>query len=72
MSGFGVKSPLRRAIITRDYIFNTAEELTNFLQGKFQDHENKLNVMIPEEQHVEGNFCQFSLNIEMGAEYSTD
>ena len=37
MSGFGVKTPLRRVIVTRDYFFNTAKELLVFLQDYFED-----------------------------------
>ena len=41
MSGFGVKSPLRRAIITDDFMFNTADELLIFLKSTFQDDQRK-------------------------------
>ena len=32
MSGFGVKAVLRRAIVTQDFFYNTAEDLLNFLK----------------------------------------
>ena len=41
MSGFGVKSPLRRAIVTNDFLFNTAEELELFLKETFKDDDRK-------------------------------
>ena len=33
MSGFGVKTPLRRGIITKDFMFNTAAELVVYLKN---------------------------------------
>ena len=41
MSGFSVKSPLRREIVTNDFMFNTAEELMSFLQNTFKDDDHK-------------------------------
>ena len=32
-SGFGVKSPLRRKIVTDDFVFNSAKELVLFLKS---------------------------------------
>lgn len=41
MSGFGVKSPLRRKIVTEDFFFETADELCEFLQETFSDDDTK-------------------------------
>ena len=41
MSGFGVKSPLRRLIIVEDYIFNSADELCKKMKVVFADDVEK-------------------------------
>ena len=53
MSGFGVKSPLRRAIVTDDFMFNSAQELENFLKEHFMNDDRKSYVTIPSEDLVE-------------------
>ena len=52
MSDFGVKDPLRRAIITRDFMFNSAHELENFLRAEFQHDNTKVYATIPDETLV--------------------
>ena len=37
MSGFGVKTPARREIVTNDFMFNSSEELFSFLELRFAD-----------------------------------
>ena len=36
MSAFGVKQPLRRAIMTEDFFFDTGSELTRYLKERFE------------------------------------
>ena len=48
MSGFGVKTPLRWAIVMEDFMFNTALELT-CLKKIFENDKNKLYQYIPSE-----------------------
>ena len=47
MSGFGVKTPLRRAIVTEDFMFNSAEELKIFLDKHFEEDSSKIYEVIP-------------------------
>ena len=35
MSAFGVKSPLRRAVVTQDFKYNCANDIKNFLEERF-------------------------------------
>ena len=49
MSGFGVNTPLKREIITNDFMFRTAEELCEYLEHRFENDESKLYVYIPED-----------------------
>ena len=35
MSGFGVKQPVRKAIIQKDWFFNSAEDIYHFLKLKW-------------------------------------
>ena len=37
MSGFGDKTPLRKAIIVDDFFFITAGDLTQFMLKKYED-----------------------------------
>ena len=46
MSGFGLKDPLRRAIITDDFFFNNAEELHQFLEERFREDPSKFYTII--------------------------
>ena len=43
----GVKTPLRKAIVTDDFLFNTSEELEAFLRNVFADDKNKHYCVIP-------------------------
>ena len=45
MSGFGVKSPLRRKIVVEDFFFGSADELCIFLQETFQDDPRKIYIL---------------------------
>ena len=47
MSGWGVKTPLRRAIVTEDFLYNTSEELATYLRNMFVDDEVKHYCVIP-------------------------
>ena len=49
MSGFGVKTPLWREIVTNDFFFNTAAELTSWLIKTFGDDESRYYKLILEE-----------------------
>ena len=49
MSGFGIKSPLRRKIVTDDFVFNYAEELVLFLKSLFYADTRKYYAIIPVE-----------------------
>ena len=53
MSGFGVKSPLRRKIITDDFYLENANELEVFLKGEFEDDDRKMYTSIKHEDLVE-------------------
>ena len=46
MSGFGLKDPLRRAIITDDFFFNNAEELHQFLEERFREDPSRFYTVI--------------------------
>ena len=42
MSGFGVKSPLRRKIVTEDFYFDKDVELKAALEEEFQEDDRKI------------------------------
>ena len=46
MSGFGVKTPLRREIVTNDFMFNSSLELFQFLESHFTADSFKIYVNI--------------------------
>ena len=46
MSGFGVKTPLRGAIVTDDFMFNTAAGLKIFLEKEFEEDHSKIYEVI--------------------------
>ena len=46
MSGFGLKDPLRRAIITDDFFFNNAKELHQLLEEHFREDPSKFYTVI--------------------------
>ena len=46
MSGFGVKSVLRRVIVTDDFIYNNAEELVSFSKETFKAEHHKYYKLI--------------------------
>ena len=50
MSGFGVKSPLRRAIITDDFFFNNDLELIKFLEKVHEGDTQKYFKHLPSEK----------------------
>ena len=37
MSSFGVKQPLRKAIVERDFFFNSAGDIYNFLRSEMSE-----------------------------------
>ena len=41
MSGFGVKGPLRRAVITSNFSYSNAVDIYNFLIDKFSNNMKK-------------------------------
>ena len=49
MSGFGVKTLLRRAIVTADFMFNTAKEFKIFLEKEFEEDHSMIYEVIPYE-----------------------
>lgn len=42
MSGFGVKTPIRTAIVTKDIFFNSSEDVLDYLQNLFEADNNKV------------------------------
>ena len=42
MSGFGVKGPLRRAVVTQDLHYDSASDIVSFLSDLFRDDINKI------------------------------
>ena len=48
MSGFGVKTPLRREIVTNDFMFNSSLELFQFLESRLTADSSKIYVNVPE------------------------
>ena len=56
MSGYCVKTPLRRAIVCEDFHFNNSAELYAEVQRKFDDHPTRLYVNIDAEQLVKEHF----------------
>ena len=47
MSGFGLKTPLRRAIVCENFWFNTSKELYDFITEKYSTDTSKIYVNIP-------------------------
>ena len=52
MSGFGVKGPIRRAVVTKSFSFTTAEDIYNYLYNLFEiDKQKELYLVTPETIH---------------------
>ena len=52
MSGFGVKGPIRRAVVTKNFSFTTAEDIYNYLYNLFEIDEQKEHYLVtPETIH---------------------
>ena len=43
MSGFGVKSPLRKAVVTEDLHYDSAHDIVSYLQELFKDDPYKIH-----------------------------
>ena len=50
MSGFGVKGPLRNAIVTTDFFFNHAADIVKSLQESQEEHRNRHYFLLKKEQ----------------------
>ena len=50
MSGFGVKGPLRKMVITSDFYFKTATELEDRLKEEFRDCPNRIYTTLDEDE----------------------
>ena len=48
MSGFGVKNPLRRAIIQKDFFFNSAKDISTYLIEEMSTKENRKYYVVNE------------------------
>ena len=52
MSGFGVKGAIRRAVVTKNFSFTTAEDIYNYLYNLFEIDEQKEHYLVtPETIH---------------------
>ena len=52
LSGFGVKGPIRRAFVTKNFSFITAEDIYNYLYNLFEIDEQKEHYLVtPETIH---------------------
>lgn len=49
MSGFGVKGPIRKAVITENFHYNSAEDIHAYLIDLFQGDSNKHHFLLPVE-----------------------
>ena len=49
MSGFGVKGPIRRAVVTKNLSFTTAEDIYNYLYNLFEIDEQKEHYLVTAE-----------------------
>jgi len=50
MSGFGVKGPLRKAVVTEDFHYSSAEEIYNYVSKLFESDEKKQYILLSEEE----------------------
>ena len=60
MSSFGVKNPLRRAVYSDNFMFNSAQDIVNFLLSKFKNDDTKNYYHIdikPAEEKSEDKSC---------------
>ena len=53
MSAFGVKTPLRRAVVTEDFHYGGAEDICNYLRNKFREDDKKNYYLIDLETTAE-------------------
>ena len=52
MSGFGVKGPIRRAVVTKNFSFTTAKDIYNYLYNLFKiDEQKEYYLVTPETIH---------------------
>ena len=63
MSSFGVKAPLRNAVITKDFTFNSASDIHKYLTTMFQHDEQKHHYLL-EKAFINGNKNDDVLNIK--------
>ena len=52
MSGFGVKDPLRKAVVTEDLHYDSVQDIVSYLQELFKDDPYKIHFELnPQETH---------------------
>ena len=49
MSGFGIKGPIRRAAVTKNFLFTTAEDIYSYLYNLFEIDEKKEHYLVTAE-----------------------
>ena len=64
MSGFGVKGPLKKAVLTEDFSFSSAEDIYNYVQERFQFDTKKNHFLFSVESIAENRKFDGSLKIE--------
>ena len=64
MSGFGVKGPLKKAVLTEDFSFSSAEDIYNYVQERFQFDTKKNHFMLSVDSIAENRKFDGSLKIE--------
>ena len=52
MSAFGVKGPLLKAVLTKDFKYNSTKDIYEYLKELFKDDDQKLFFHIPVESTV--------------------
>ena len=63
MSGFGVKGPIRRAVVTKNFSFTTAEDIYNYLYNLFEIDEQKEHYLVtPETIHSKRSNDKLKIN----------
>ena len=50
MSSFGVRGPLRRAVLLKDFSYNSLIDIMNYLTNHFQNDRNKEYFLISQEE----------------------
>ena len=63
MSSFGVKAPLRRAVITHDFTYNCASDIHSYLQKLFENDEQKHHFFL-EDTTITEKICTQVLKVK--------